>query len=42
MMLENYRSGLVWSVMQDNRIIRTGLLRAGFAGGWLSGAPALQ
>ena len=42
MMLENYRSGLVWNVMRQNSIIRTGLQRAGFTGGWLSGTPALQ
>ncbi len=42
LMLENYRSGLVWSVMRANTVIRAGLQRAGFTGGWLSGAPALQ
>ena len=42
MMLENYRSGLVWSVMRRNGVIRRGLQRAGFTGGWLSGTPALE
>ncbi|MDA3913495.1 glucoamylase family protein [Oleiagrimonas sp.] len=35
LMIENYRSGLVWRVMRRNRHIRKGLLRAGFEGGWL-------
>lgn len=34
-MIENYRSGLIWSVMQTNPHIRRGLQRAGFTGGWL-------
>jgi hypothetical protein len=34
-MIENYRSGLVWRVMQRNAYLRTGLARAGFTGGWL-------
>jgi hypothetical protein len=34
-MIENYRSGLIWSVMQNNPHIRRGLQRAGFTGGWL-------
>ena len=42
LMLENYRSGLVWSVMRGNTVIRTGLQRAGFTGGWLAGTPTLQ
>ncbi len=37
LMLENYRSGLVWKVMRRNPYIRRGLLRAGFTGGWLDG-----
>ena len=36
LMLEYYRSGLVCSVMRGNSVIR-----AGFTGGWLAGAPAL-
>ncbi len=34
-MIENERSGLIWKLMQRNRYIRAGLLRAGFIGGWL-------
>jgi hypothetical protein len=34
-MIENYRSGLVWTLMQRNPHIRRGLQRAGFSGGWL-------
>jgi hypothetical protein len=34
-MIENYRSGLIWSVMRNNPHIRRGLQRAGFTGGWL-------
>jgi hypothetical protein len=33
--LENYRSGLIWKVMQKNKYIREGLIKAGFKGGWL-------
>ncbi|HEX4737082.1 MAG TPA: glucoamylase family protein [Allosphingosinicella sp.] len=34
-MIENYRSGLVWKLMRDEPVIRRGLARAGFTGGWL-------
>ncbi|MCU1231669.1 MAG: Tat pathway signal protein, partial [Acidobacteria bacterium] len=34
-MIENHRSGLVWSTMRKNSHIRRGLTRAGFTGGWL-------
>jgi hypothetical protein len=34
-MIENLRSGLVWEVMRRDPIIRRGLARAGFEGGWL-------
>jgi len=34
-MIENYRSGLIWSIMRNNPHIRRGLQRAGFTGGWL-------
>jgi hypothetical protein len=37
-MLENHRSELIWSTMRGNPSIRRGLQRAGFSGGWLSGA----
>ena len=39
-MIENYRSGLIWKLMQRNPYIRRGLERAGFTGGWL-GQPAI-
>jgi hypothetical protein len=43
-MIENYRSEMVWSVMRGNAYLRRGLERAGFRGGWLDGqasdAPA--
>jgi hypothetical protein len=35
-MIENYRSELVWRVMRSNAVIRLGLERAGFTGGWLA------
>ncbi len=35
LMLENYRSNLLWNVMKKNPYLRTGLRRAGFSGGWL-------
>ncbi len=34
-MAENYRNDFVWRVMRTNPAIRTGLIRAGFTGGWL-------
>jgi len=36
LMIENYRTQLVWQLMRNCRPIRTGLSRAGFRGGWLS------
>ncbi|HRR10290.1 MAG TPA: glucoamylase family protein [Rhodothermales bacterium] len=41
-MIENYRTGLVWKTMQKNPYIRKGLERAGFRGGWLRNVPAVQ
>ncbi len=35
LMIENYRSGFVWEIMRSCPVIRTGLKRAGFKGGWL-------
>lgn len=35
LMIENYRSGLLWRLGRSNRFIRAGLKRAGFRGGWL-------
>jgi hypothetical protein len=34
-MVENYRSDLVWRVMRRSAMLRLGLSRAGFTGGWL-------
>jgi hypothetical protein len=34
-MIENYRSGLIWTIMKRNPHLRRGLERAGFSGGWL-------
>ena len=35
LMIENYRSGLIWDIMRRCRPVITGLRRAGFTGGWL-------
>jgi hypothetical protein len=35
LMIENYRTGLVWQWMQNCPYIVNGLRRAGFSGGWL-------
>jgi hypothetical protein len=35
LMIENYRTGLIWSLMQRCPYVVAGLRRAGFAGGWL-------
>ena len=37
LMIENFRSDLVWRVMRGCPYIVTGLRRAGFSGGWLDG-----
>ncbi len=34
-MIENFRSGLIWDLMRACPVVRKGLTRAGFAGGWL-------
>ena len=34
-MIENYRSGFLWSLMRQCPYLVTGLRRAGFTGGWL-------
>jgi hypothetical protein len=39
MMIENYRSGLIWKLMRACPHIATGLRRAGFKGGWLELDP---
>ena len=38
LMIENYRSGLLWKLMRRCAPLRRGLARAGFAGGWLVGS----
>lgn len=35
LMIENYRTGLLWSIMRRCKPIVTGLRRAGFSSGWL-------
>ena len=35
LMIENYRTGLLWDIMRRSPAILTGLRRAGFRGGWL-------
>ena len=35
LMIENYRSGLIWNLLKRSPYIRRGLERAGFTGGWL-------
>jgi hypothetical protein len=35
MMIENYRTGLVWEITRKCPVFRAGLVGAGFAGGWL-------
>jgi len=35
LMIENYRTQLIWRLMQDCPYIHAGLRRAGFRGGWL-------
>ena len=39
-MIENHRSGLVWRLMRDCDVLRTGFERAGFTGGWLAQSTA--
>jgi hypothetical protein len=36
LMIENFRSGLLWRLLRGSVPIRTGLHRAGFRGGWLA------
>lgn len=37
LMVENYRTALIWRIMKRSQFIVTGLRRAGFKGGWLEG-----
>ena len=36
-MIENHRTGLIWSLMRENPHVVRGLCRAGFSGGWMEG-----
>ena len=36
LMIENYRTGLIWDIMRRSPYVTAGLRRAGFRGGWLS------
>ena len=36
LMIENYRSGLIWRLMRGCPYLVMGLRRAGFSGGWLA------
>lgn len=38
LMIENYRSGLIWRLMRSCPYVVAGLSRAGFSGGWLGGS----
>ncbi len=38
MMIENHRSGLIWDLTRKSPVLRRGLERAGFEGGWLADA----
>ena len=42
LMIENHRSGLLWRLMRKCEPISTGLLRAGFTGGWLEDKVAID
>lgn len=39
LMIENYRSGLIWRLMRQCPYLVAGLGRAGFSGGWLGPEP---
>ena len=41
-MIENHRSGFLWSLMRKCPYLVTGLQRAGFKGGWLQCARPLD
>jgi len=36
MMIENYRSELIWRLLRQCPYLQVGLQRAGFNGGWLN------
>jgi hypothetical protein len=39
LMIEDYRTGLLWRLMRQCPYVVTGLRRAGFTGGWLEAVP---
>jgi hypothetical protein len=41
-MIENYRTGFFWDLMRKCSYLTKGLRRAGFKGGWLSGAAETE
>jgi hypothetical protein len=41
LMIENYRSGMIWNLMRRCPYVVRGLGRAGFRGGWLTEAEAV-
>jgi hypothetical protein len=42
LMVENHRTGFVWDLMKRSPYLTSGLVRAGFGGGWMTGAPAAR
>jgi hypothetical protein len=40
LMIENHRTGMIWSLMRDCPYVVAGLSRAGFSGGWLADGGA--
>ena len=42
MMIENYRSGMIWELTRTNPVLRAGLCRIGFDGGWLATTEARE
>jgi hypothetical protein len=40
LMIENYRTGLIWNIMRRSPYIVNGLKRAGFQGGWLEASAS--
>jgi len=40
LMIENYRTELIWRLVRKSHPVRTGLRRAGFRGGWLEQRPS--
>jgi hypothetical protein len=41
LMVENYRSELLWNIMRRCPAVVTGLQRAGFSGGWLESVAGI-